>query len=48
MKIIRTNKKLIFTGFIILRLESLNEKRTGVVQMVKLAEKEKDGLEVNM
>lgn len=28
------------------RLESLNEKRSGVVQMVKLAEKERDGLEV--
>lgn len=28
------------------RLEALNEKRTGVVQMVKLAEKERDGLEV--
>ncbi|CAK9326874.1 unnamed protein product [Citrullus colocynthis] len=27
------------------QLESLNEKRTGVVQMVKLAEKERDGLE---
>ncbi|XP_065854959.1 structural maintenance of chromosomes protein 4-like [Euphorbia lathyris] len=29
----------------ILLLESLNEKRSGVVQMVKLAEKERDGLE---
>ena len=28
------------------RLESLNEKRSGVVQMVKLAEKERDNLEV--
>lgn len=28
------------------RLESLNEKRSGVVQMVKLAEKERDSLEV--
>ncbi|XP_065857257.1 structural maintenance of chromosomes protein 4-like isoform X2 [Euphorbia lathyris] len=28
-----------------LKLESLNEKRSGVVQMVKLAEKERDGLE---
>lgn len=30
------------------RLESLNEKRSGVVQMVKLAEKERDALEVRM
>lgn len=30
------------------RLESLNEKRSGVVQMVKLAEKERDGLEVHV
>lgn len=28
------------------RLETLNEKRSGVVQMVKLAEKERDNLEV--
>lgn len=28
------------------RLEALNEKRSGVVQMVKLAEKEREGLEV--
>lgn len=28
------------------RLEVLNEKRSGVVQMVKLAEKERDSLEV--
>lgn len=28
------------------RLESLNDERSGVVQMVKLAEKERDGLEV--
>lgn len=28
------------------RLETLNEKRSGVVQMVKLAEKERDSLEV--
>ena len=28
------------------RLESLNEKRSGVIQMVKLAEKERDNLEV--
>lgn len=28
------------------RLESLNEKRSGVVQMVKMAEKERDSLEV--
>lgn len=27
-------------------MEALNEKRSGVVQMVKLAEKEKDSLEV--
>lgn len=30
------------------RLESLNEKRSGVVQMVKLAEKDRDSLEVCM
>lgn len=29
------------------RLEVLNEKRSGVVQMVKLAEKERESLEVN-
>lgn len=28
------------------RLEALNEKRSGVVQMVKLAAKEREGLEV--
>lgn len=28
------------------RLETLNEKRSGIVQMVKLAEKERDNLEV--
>lgn len=30
------------------RLEALNEKRTSVVQMVKLAEKEREGLEVRL
>lgn len=30
------------------RLEALNERRSGVVQMVKLAEKERDGLEVQI
>lgn len=29
------------------RLEALNERRSGVVQMVKLAEKERDSLEVH-
>lgn len=29
------------------RMEALNERRSGVVQMVKLAEKEKDTLEVS-
>lgn len=28
-------------------MEALNERRSGVVQMVKLAEKEKDSLEVS-
>lgn len=30
------------------RLEALNERRSGVVQMVKLAEKERDSLEVQI
>lgn len=30
------------------RLEVLNERRSGVVQMVKLAEKERDNLEVRL
>lgn len=33
-------------SFLSPRLEVLNEKRTGVVQMVKLAEKERESLEV--
>ncbi|KAF4390757.1 hypothetical protein G4B88_015647 [Cannabis sativa] len=39
------NRFLILQVFILTQLESLNEKRSGVVQMVKLAEKERDGLE---
>lgn len=34
--------------FIVDRLEVLNEKRSGVVQMVKLAEKERNSLEVTL
>ena len=30
------------------RLEDLNERRSGVVQMVKLAENERDSLEVSL
>lgn len=33
-------------SFLSFRLEELNEKRSGVVQMVKLAEKERESLEV--
>lgn len=36
----------VLRSFLYNRLETLNEKRSGVVQMVKLAEKERDGLEV--
>ncbi|KAK4772858.1 hypothetical protein SAY87_027877 [Trapa incisa] len=43
--LILQDKEIIFTGFSIFSLDSLNEKRTGVVQMVKLAEKERDTLE---
>lgn len=34
-------------NFCLFRLEILNEKRTAAVQMVKLAEKERDSLEVH-
>lgn len=36
----------LFNSFPSFRVEELNEKRSGVVQMVKLAEKERESLEV--
>lgn len=46
-KLRRTHKQFKSSvSFLSPRLEELNEKRTGVVQMVKLAEKERESLEV--
>lgn len=39
---------MLFDSFQIFRLEALGEKRSGVVQMVKLAEKERESLEVTL
>lgn len=42
-----TLSSLADTDVVFFRLEALNEKRSAAIQMVKLAEKEKDSLEVD-